>query len=367
VTGRETTLQRSPLHDVHVAGGGRLVPFAGWELPIQYEGVIAEHRAVRSSAGLFDVSHMGQLLVRGSSAFADLQRLLTNDVGRCRERGVAQYTLLANESGGVEDDLICYRLDDEDTWVLVVNASRVEHDHAWLAERIGPDTELLDVSDQWAMLALQGPLALDVLAEHVVDIRDLPRFRHAAGDWHGAYMRIATTGYTGEPGCEIMIQTGGAVDLWETLLGDDRVTPAGLGARDTLRLEACYPLYGNDLTTETSVVGAGLGWACGWGTGFIGEPALQREREAGSDRVLVPLRATERGIPGAGCDVLDGDQVVGTVTSGTHSPSLDVGIALAWVEADHTQVGSNVAVDVRGRQLSAEVVSRPFLQAPSKD
>lgn len=358
-------LRRSPLDDIHDAAGARMVPFAGWRMPVQYGGVLAEHHAVRTSAGIFDVSHMGQFVVRGESAHASLQRVLGNSLDRLADVGHAQYTLLLNDAGGIEDDLIAYRREHGE-YLLVVNASRREHDLAWLRREVDAGCIVEDVSDSWAMLALQGPAALGVLADAYVDLLDTPAFRSVDVVLEGERCIVATTGYTGEQGCEMLVPTAAAAAVWTRITSDPRVTPCGLAARDTLRLEACFPLHGNDITPETDAVSAGLGWTIGWDTPqFTGAEALRAVRDAGPARRLVPLRAEGRGIPRAGCAVhVPSGEVIGTVSSGTMSPTLGVGIALAWIEAEHASVDSGVTIDVRGRRVQAIVSRRPFHRDP---
>lgn len=340
-----------------------MVPFAGWEMPIQYStGVIAEHRAVRESAGIFDVSHMGVAFVRGAGAEASLQGMLSNDVTKLHDGG-AQYTLLTNAEGGIEDDLILYRLAPHE-YMLVLNASNAAHDLDLLVAGAGANTSVGDDGPH-AIIALQGPLALEVLVDRLqVDLVDTPSFRVlqiAMPDDPGATFLAATTGYTGERGCELVLPEALAIDVWRLLAADPRVTPCGLGARDTLRLEMGYPLHGNDISPQVDAVSSGLSWAIGWDTGFTGEDALRLVRQHGASRQLVALEATGRGIPRAGCDVLDATgAIVGSVTSGTMSPMLGVGIALARVDAVHAGIGTSLAVDVRGRSLPVIVRKRPF-------
>ena len=354
------SLQRTPLFEQHRAAGARLVPFAGWEMPVLYEGVIAEHNAVRMSAGLFDVSHMGQLWVSGPGSFDDLQRLLSNDLARLTADGMAQYTLLLTDHGGVHDDLIVYRV-RADEWVLVVNASNIAHDLAVLSGGLSAESQLDDRSANYSMLALQGPQALGVLVDRCgIDVRQLEPFRFVVETVHGMDLTVATTGYTGERGCEILVSPDHAGALWDRLLEDDRVRPAGLGARDTLRLEVCYPLHGNDLSQETSAVAAGLSWVCGWDTEFVGRDALLAERERGPRRRLVAVRADGRGIPRAGCTVMLDAKAVGIVTSGTLSPTLGMGVALAYVDAAHANVGTHLQIDVRGRLVPVRVEQKPL-------
>jgi len=351
--------RHTPLYELHVAAGGRMVDFAGWDMPIQYSGVIEEHTAVRTSAGLFDVSHMGQLVVEGPGARLDLQRLLSNDIDKLTHDGMAQYTLLTNEQGGIEDDLIVYR-EEVDRFLLIVNAANTDHDREWLMSGIGTATAVRDVSDKLAMFALQGPSALDVLADLLCDVRDLHPFRFVESSWQGGRVIVATTGYTGERGCEILVPAHAAASLWTALAADDRVTLCGLGARDTLRLEVCYPLHGSDIGPETSAVAAGLGWVCGWSTDFVGRASLRADRENGTPRTLAAVVMAERGIPRANCELLADAEVVGLVSSGTMSPSMGEGIALAWVDQAHADPGTSLKVDIRGKVRSVRIVEKPI-------
>lgn len=355
------TLQRTPLHERHLAAGARMVPFAGWQMPVQYSGVIAEHLAVRSSAGIFDVSHMGQLHVAGAGARNDLQRLLSNDIERLDCDGKAQYTLLTNAAGGIDDDLIVYRV-QHDQYLLVVNAANVRQDFGRIRDGVGDNTVVEDHSRDYAMLALQGPVALDVLADVLVDVRRLGNFRFETVQHIGRQVLVATTGYTGERGCEILTDATTAVSLWEALSSDARVVPCGLGARDTLRLEACYPLHGSDIDATTTPTAAGLDWACGWHTDFTGRDAIEAERAGGIDRILVAIEITERGIPRAGHTVCFDGAVVGNVTSGTMSPTLGHGIALAYVDVRHSSPGTAVEIDVRGTLRPARIARKPLYE-----
>ena len=334
------TLRRTPLYERHAALGARLVPFAGWEMPVQYTSISEEHRAVRTSAGVFDVSHMGQLRLAGDGAHEYLQRRLSNDLDRI-EPGHAQYTLLTNEEGGVVDDLIAYRRGD-DGYLLIVNAANVESDHAALAE-----TD--DVSSEWALLAVQGPEALDRLGLEVEPFT----FREA--DVLGVRCLVAGTGYTGERGCELGCTPDDAPRLWDALL-ERGVTPCGLGARDTLRLEVCYPLHGNDITPERTPLEAGLGWACALDKEFTGVKALRRQKEEGPREKLVAFVMEDPGIPRKGMPVEEG----GEVTSGTLSPMLGKSIGLAYVSASRSDPGTEITIDVRGRPRGARIVKKPF-------
>jgi aminomethyltransferase len=344
------TLQRTPLHDRHVALGARMVPFAGWEMPVQYEGVIQEHRAVRGDAGVFDVSHMGEIEVEGPRARELLQGLLSNDLDRV-ERGRAQYTLLTNEHGGIVDDLIAYRL-DEHRFLLVVNAANATTDYRWLKEREIVGSDVRDVSGEYALLAVQGPRALERLG-----LPAAPAFSFAEGAVGGVEVMVNRTGYTGEEGCELLCMAEDAVRLWDAILARG-VAPCGLGARDTLRLEVCYPLHGNDITPDTDPISAGLGWTCALDTDFTGVEELRRIRERGPERKLVAFVMEERAIPRHGM-AIDGG---GEVTSGSHSPMLDVGIGMGYVPAERADAGTSLTIDVRGKPRSARVVKKPIYE-----
>jgi aminomethyltransferase len=342
------TLQRTPLHDRHAALGARLVPFAGWEMPVQYEGVIQEHRAVRTDAGVFDVSHMGELEVEGPRAEVLLQGLLSNDLGRI-EPGQAQYTLLTNERGGIVDDLIAYRL-DRCRYLLVVNASNRDADFRWLKEREIPGSDVRDVSDEYALLAVQGPHAIEKLG-----LPPASPFTFAESEVDGVQVMVNRTGYTGEDGCELLCMAEDAGTLWDGVLARG-IVPCGLGARDTLRLEVCYPLHGNDITQETDAISAGLGWTCAFDTEFTGAEVLRRINADGPERKLVAFVMAERGIPRQGMTIAGG----GEVTSGSHSPMLDAGIGLAYVPAATATPGTELTIDVRGKPRRAEVVKKPI-------
>jgi aminomethyltransferase len=342
------TLQRTPLHDRHVALGARMVPFAGWEMPVQYQGVIEEHRAVRTDAGVFDVSHMGEVEVEGPLAQELLQGLLSNDLDRI-EVGEAQYTLLTNERGGIVDDLIVYRL-EEHRYLLVVNAANRHADVEWLKTREIRGSDVRDVSDQYALLAVQGPHAIERLG-----LPPAPAFTFAEGMIDGVDVMVNRTGYTGEDGCELLCMADDAVPLWDAVLARG-VVPCGLGARDTLRLEVCYPLHGNDIGPDTDPISAGLGWTCALDKAFTGVEVLREVAEAGPTERLVAFKMEERAIPRHGMAIEGG----GRVTSGTHSPMLDVGIGMGYVPTEQSRPDSELVVDVRGRPRRARVVRKPI-------
>jgi len=352
------TLRRTPLFDRHVAAGARLVPFAGWEMPVSYEGVRSEHLAVRTAAGMFDVSHMGQVITSGVDAEAFLQHLLSNDVTKIATGG-AQYSVLCNEDGGVIDDLFTYRLGDR--FLTVTNASNHERDHAWLADHAeGFDVSVEDAADRYAMLAVQGPEARAAVGR--IAAGELPeRMRTATLTVAGADCLVCGTGYTGEDGVEILAPPDHAPELWDALMAEG-VTPAGLAARDTLRTEACFHLYGNDLSLDRTPIEAGLDWCCKLDTGFIGSEALQGAEPA---QTLVPFAFTGPGIPRQGNPVRT-EAGEGVVSSGTMSPCLGLGIGMAYVPVDASEPGTPIEVDVRGKPREAEVRAKP-LYPPKKE
>jgi aminomethyltransferase len=355
-----TELRRTPLHEAHVAAGARLVPFAGWEMPVQYVGVSAEHLAVRSGCGVFDVSHMGEVETEGPGALDLLQRLLSNDVAKL-EVGGAQYSVLCREDGGVLDDLFTYRLAD-DRYLTVTNAANHERDLAWFGQHAeGFDCEVRDRLADWAMLAVQGPDARAIVGRLTED--ELPARMHTGTiAVAGAECLVCGTGYTGEDGVEILCPPGHATALWDALL-DAGASPVGLGARDTPRLEVCFHLYGNDLSEDRNPIEAGLGWCCKEETGFIGAEPIVEARETGTAQKLVPFAITGRGIPRQGNAVIGpGEAEAGVVTSGTHSPSLERGIGMAYVDAALAPPGTEVEIDVRGKRRAARIESKPLYE-----
>jgi aminomethyltransferase len=347
------TLKRTPLFERHRSAGARLVPFAGWEMPVQYEGIRAEHLAVRGGAGMFDVSHMGEIETSGPAAEELLQHVLSNDVSRLAERG-AQYSVLCREDGGVLDDLFTYRLDGG-RFLTVTNASNHEKDLAWFRERAeGLDVEVRDAHADWAMLAVQGPAARAAVADLAEG--ELPaRMRTAELRVGGVEALVCGTGYTGEDGCELMLPPAGAPAVWDALLELD-VRPTGLGARDTLRLEVCFHLYGNDLSEERNPIEAGLSWCCKLDTGFVGSQAL---RGLEPEQMLVPFAFTGPGIPRQG-NAVRAPHGAGVVTSGSLSPCLEIGIGMAYVPVADAAPGTTLEVDVRGKARTAEVRQRPL-------
>jgi aminomethyltransferase len=348
------TLRRTPLYESHVHAGAKLVDFAGWEMPVRYEGVIPEHMAVREACGIFDVSHMGEIETSGPGALELLQRLLSNDVAKLAPGG-AQYSVLCREDGGVLDDLFTYRL-APDRYLTVTNAANHEQDLDWFrghAEGFA-DVQVTDRLEDYAMLAVQGPRARE-LVQAISDAPLPSRMTAAMRRLAGTEALVCGTGYTGEDGVELLVAPDDAPGLWDELVHRG-VVPAGLGARDTLRLEACFHLYGNDLSTERGPIEAGLGWCAREQTGFIGAEAVRAARESGPAEKLVAFAVDGPGIARQGNPVIGG----GEVTSGTLSPCLGIGIGLAYVSVARAAVGTRLEIDVRGKIRPAVVKEKPL-------
>jgi aminomethyltransferase len=359
---RANTVKRTPFHAFHQAAGGRLIDFAGFEMPVRYTGDVREHRCVRTAVGLFDITHMGEFDVRGPGASEFLDRALTNDVAGMAV-GQALYSPMCRPDGGIVDDLLVYRLPDRH--LVVVNASNKDKDLAWLRERRPADVELADVSDDTALLAVQGPRAAEVLRGHVPDAAlALGYYRVTTGRLFGADAVIARTGYTGEDGFELYFHPRDAAAVWEGLVEAGRphgLEPVGLGARDTLRLEMGYMLYGNDIDDTTTPLEAGLGWTVKLKKGdFSGRAALARQKEQGVARRLVGLELGGRRVPRHGMTIEQGGRPVGRVTSGTFSPSLQRPIAMGYVEAALAAVGTTLDVVAGEARLPVTVVKTPF-------
>lgn len=357
------SLKRTPLYERHQNLGARLVEFGGWEMPVQYTGILDEHRAVRTRAGLFDVCHMGEIRVTGADALPFLRRMLTNDPANLTV-GQAQYTLMCRPDGGVIDDLITYRLDDAE-YLLIVNASNTDKDYGWLADHAGAGTAVDNVSDESGLLALQGPEAEAILQPLTnVDLSALGYYHAIRGAVAGIPGLLSRTGYTGEDGFEILTNADRAGELWDTLLeaGEDRgLLPAGLGARDTLRLEAAMPLYGHELDESTNPLEAGLGYFVKLEKpDFMGRETLIKVKEQGLSRKLIGFRITGRGIARQGYEILHDDETVGRVTSGTFAPYLDQAIGMGFVTPELAEPGTRLEILIRGRPVAAEVVERPF-------
>jgi len=365
----DTPLKKTPLNARHRASGAKMVPFGGWDMPVEYSGLSNEHAAVRTRAGIFDVSHMGEIEIAGRDALAAVQRISSNDASKLAV-GQAQYSGLLTPQGTFVDDLLVYRLGPAH-FLLVVNAGNIPKDYAWIAEHIQGvgDAVAVDSSSRYALIALQGPEAQNVLQPLTgVDLASMKYYWFGHGEVANVRATVSRTGYTGEDGFEIFVPPGQAPRLWQALLDAGvpyGILPAGLGARDTLRLEASMRLCGSDMDETTTLVEAGLGWIVGWKkAGFTGKAALDAQKASGPSRKLVGFEMTDRGIARAGCPIyVDGTQA-GTVTSGTQTPFLKKAIAMAYVPAALAAPGTRVDVDVRGRASAATVVPLPFYKRP---
>ncbi len=363
-------LRQTPLHAEHQRGGGRLVDFAGWHMPVDYRGITEEHLAVRTGAGLFDVSHMGQFAVRGEAALAFLDDLLPASV-RCLGDGQMLYAPMCNEKGGCIDDLIVYRSSAE-AFLLVVNAGRAQADWRWIVQRgqMVDGVDLQDESAQTAMIALQGPAAEGILSAMIEPglLTDLAYYRFCNTAMNGCPIVLSRCGYTGEDGFEIMCDAQWAAAVWDALASAGAV-PCGLGARDTLRTEMGFPLYGHELTEDITPLEAGIGWTIDWNkpAHFLGREALSAAKKEGSHRLLRGIKMIDKGIPRTGYMVEDASgQSIGIVSSGTQSPSLKRGIGLAFLQREWAHIGSAVYLSVRGRTLAAQVVRLPFVKSKVK-
>jgi aminomethyltransferase len=363
-----TTLKRTPFHRFHKDAGAKLVDFAGFEMPLRYAGDVREHQAVRTAAGLFDISHMGEFVVRGPGAVEFLDRALSNDIASTTP-GQAMYTVMCRPDGGIVDDLYVYRSSDH--FMLVVNASNIAKDFAWLREQCPAGVSLVDQSDETALLAVQGPKAPDVLRGHVPQAAlDMPSNRFVEGPLFGVAATIARTGYTGEDGFELYFNVADAATVWNGLIEAGRphgLELVGLGARDTLRLEMAYMLYGNDIDDTTSPLEAGLGWTVKLGkSAFTGREALVRQKEQGLTRRLVGLEAEGRRVPRHAMAVEAGGRAIGTVTSGAFGPSVEKAVAMAYVEAGSAALGTALEVPAGSSRIPVRVVKRPFYTRGSR-
>jgi aminomethyltransferase len=359
-------LKKTPLHARHRALGARMVEFGGWDMPVEYSGIADEHLAVRTRAGVFDVSHMGEIEIAGADALRAVQHLTSNDAGRLADNQI-QYSALTTPQGTFVDDVLTYRLSG-DHFMLVVNASNIVKDFRWIVERMteaGGDAAAVNTSSRYALIAIQGPVAKDVLQSlTAVDLGSIKYYGFATGEVAGIRVTISRTGYTGEDGFEVFVPPAVAERVWDALLQAGKgagVIPAGLGARDTLRLEASMRLYGNDMDETTTVIEADLGWIVGWKKEkFVGSDALKHQKAEGTTRKLVGFEMLERAIGRHGYDAYAGGNKVGVVTSGTQTPFLKKAIGMAYLPIDKTAPGTEFDVDVRGRRARAGVVPMPF-------
>jgi len=364
----DQALKHTPLHAIHIASGARMVPFGGWDMPVQYSGIIEEHRTVRTRAGLFDVSHMGEAEVTGPGAIPFVQRLVTNDLGRIAI-GQAMYTPMCTPEGGIIDDLLVYRL-GETRLMLVVNAANTDADLAWIRSHLGPHAAIADISAETALLALQGPRAPAILARLTREPVELIKYYWCREGVEVAGRRaiVSRTGYTGEDGFELYVAAEDAPPLWEALLEAgkaDGLVPAGLGARDTLRLEAGLLLHGNDMDRTTTPMEVGLGWTVKFQKpDFIGADVLRRQKAEGTTRRLAGFVVEDRAIARHGFPILLDGRHAGHVTSGSFGPSVEKNIGLGFVPPAHASPGSRIAVEIRGRAVPAAVTKTPFYTRP---
>ncbi len=362
-------LSRTPLFDLAIELKARMTAFSGWEMPVQYSSISQEHLAVRTTAGMFDISHMGKFFLRGQGVLKQLQSLVPSDLSRLQP-GQAQYTVLLNPQAGIIDDLIFYyqgQVGEVEHWAIIVNAATALKDRTWFEQHLSPEIEFQDCSTTKVLLAVQGPEAVQRVQPLVQeDLSSLKPFGHLEGTVLGQPAFLARTGYTGEDGLEIMVDPAVGQDLWRSLLGVG-VVPCGLGARDTLRLEAAMGLYGQDMDDNTTPLEAGLGWLVHLDKGdFIGRSILEQQKRDGVSRRLVGLQMQGRNIARHGYPVLQAGKPIGEVTSGTLSPTLGQAIALAYVPPTLAQVGQEVEVEIRGKAYPARVVKRPFYRSPHR-
>ena len=358
-------MKQTPFHSIHRQLGAKMVPFGGFDMPVQYTSIIEEHNAVRTAVGVFDVSHMGEFLVKGRNAEAFLQRMTVNDVAKLVP-GEAQYSAMCYDDGGIVDDLLIYRIGKEH-FMVVVNASNAAKDFEWMTRHLTSEVELVNDSDTMALLAVQGPKSQTVIQKLTsADVKAIPYYRFKQASVAGVDMILSRTGYTGELGYEIYFSPSYAENVWNSLFKagkDCGITPVGLGARDTLRLEMGYCLYGNDIDQTTNTLEAGLGWITKLSKGeFVGRPALEKVKADGVQRKLVGIDIEEKAIARHGYAIYANGSPAGYVTSGTFSPTLEKGIAMGYVDAAYCTVGGPVQVDVRGKKVKGKIAALPFLK-----
>lgn len=357
-------MKNTALTHIHESLGAKMVPFAGYMMPVQYEGINLEHETVRNGVGVFDVSHMGEFLIEGEHALDLIQRISSNDAAKL-EVNDAQYSCMPNDKGGIVDDLIIYRVKEE-TYLLVVNASNIQKDWDWISSHNTQKASLRNISDDYSLLAIQGPQAVQAMQSLTsVDLADIPFYKFRVADFAGIdHVIISATGYTGSGGFEIYCKNSEAEHIWKKVFeagADFGIKPIGLAARDTLRLEMGYCLYGNDIDESTSPIEAGLGWITKFNKEFVNSKNLLHQKESGVDRRLRAFELQTKGIPRQGYDIVDENgNIIGAVTSGTMSPSLKKGIGLGYVNSSHTKFGTEIFIQVRNKSLPAIVVKLPF-------
>ncbi len=358
-------MKRTPFFDIHQKAGGKIVPFGGYEMPVQYAGIMEEHKTVRNAVGVFDVSHMGEFFAAGAQALPFLQKITVNDVSKLTP-GKAQYSAMCYEDGGIVDDLLIYML-AENSYMIVVNASNIDKDWEWMKKHCPSEVTFENKSDGTALLAVQGPKSLLTMQKLTsADLSSIPYYHFVQGNLAGIDMIISRTGYTGELGFEIYFDVRHGEKIWNAIFDAGKefgIAPIGLGARDTLRLEMGYCLYGNDIDQTTNPIEGGLGWITKLAKGeFIAKPVLERTKADGPKRKLVGMMLHEKAVPRHGYPLMASGANVGVVTSGTFSPTLEKGIAMGYVNAAHASIGSKIQIDVRGKFIDATIVALPFLK-----
>lgn len=359
-------IKNTPLTDTHTALGAKMAEFAGYNMPISYAGIKEEHHCVRNAVGMFDVSHMGEFILEGEKSLDLIQKLTSNDASKL-ENGQAQYSCLPNDKGGIVDDLLVYKI-EENKYMLVVNASNIEKDWNWISSHNDLGVEMTNVSDNMSLLAVQGPKAQDCLQKLTTkNLSEIPYYHFAFGDFAGCQnIILSNTGYTGAGGFELYIPNESAVDVWNKIMeagGDFGIQPIGLGARDTLRLEMGFCLYGNDIDDTTNPIEAGLGWITKFTKSFVGDSFAKELKENGAKRKLVGIQMIDRGIPRHGYEIVDSENnVIGIVTSGSQTPALDYAIGMAYIDVPHQKLDTEVFVKIRDNAVRAKVVKMPFYQ-----
>lgn len=358
-------MKNTPLTDIHIALGAKMAPFAGYNMPISYTGINDEHHAVRNAVGMFDVSHMGEFILKGEKAVDLIQKVTTNDASKLSP-GKVQYSCMPNENGGIVDDLLVYRLGEKE-WMLVVNASNIEKDWNHILKYNTEGVEMYNISDRTALLAVQGPKAIDVLQPlTALPLSDIPYYSFMKGEFAGIKnVLISNTGYTGAGGFEVYFENTDAAYIWNKIMESGKsyhIKPAGLGARDTLRLEMGFCLYGNDIDDTTSPIEAGLGWITKFNKDFISKPIFEKQKKEGVTKKLVGLEMIDRGIPRHGYEMVDeSGNIIGTVTSGTQSPTLQKAIGMGYVKSEYAVTGNEIFIRVRDKDLKAKIVKTPFI------
>jgi len=357
-------MKKIALNDIHFALNAKMVPFAGFNMPVSYEGINIEHQTVRNAVGVFDVSHMGEFLITGEHALELIQKVSSNDASKLVD-GKAQYSCLPNEDGGIVDDLLIYRINPE-KYLLVVNASNVEKDWNWISQHNSMDATMRDLSDEYSLLAIQGPKAAEAMQSLTdVNLKEMKFYTFEVGEFAGVKnVIISATGYTGSGGFEIYFKNENAKQIWKKVMeagADFGIKPIGLAARDTLRLEMGYCLYGNDIDDTTSPLEAGLGWVTKFIKDFVNSEALKKQKEEGAKRKLIAFELDERGIPRHGYDIVDENgKIIGVVTSGTMSPSLDKGIGMGYIPTEMAKSGEKIFIQIRKKAIPASLVKLPF-------